>query len=427
MPIPKPKQNENKNDFISRCMANNTMVKEYSEEKQRFAICNNQFKGENMKIGEIIDFNKLNLDKKSQNDDVINDKKENMKLEIKNMKGVEIFQIGNWKGFDFTDSDLDEMIKNFENQVIEPYITIDHNEKATSQFKDALKAMSLGFVENLYKVGNKLVADFKQVPKTIAELIEAGALKKKSVELYRNFIHANGKRFKNVLQGVTFHGANGTPAITTLSDFVALYKNESILQKESNENNSEIITIDFQNIKKENKMDIIEIKKSEYDELIKMKSSNSDKDSQIENFKNKLASLTTENENLKKEKINLETFKKEVEENKKITNKKEADDYVTLKIQEGKILPKFKDKYTSDYIRCKNENENSLNLFKEDIESREKILNLGENATGNEMPDITNFKGDDPDEVQKAIDLLIKKNPGMTFKQACEKLGLKSN
>lgn len=39
MPIPKPKDGESKDDFISRCMGNDTMVEEYPDQKQRAAIC----------------------------------------------------------------------------------------------------------------------------------------------------------------------------------------------------------------------------------------------------------------------------------------------------------------------------------------------------------------------------------------------------
>ena len=39
MPIPKAKENEDKSDFMSRCMGNSTMNKEYPDNKQRYAVC----------------------------------------------------------------------------------------------------------------------------------------------------------------------------------------------------------------------------------------------------------------------------------------------------------------------------------------------------------------------------------------------------
>jgi len=43
MPIPTPKENENKSKFIQRCMVNATMIKEYKDTKQRSAICYSQY------------------------------------------------------------------------------------------------------------------------------------------------------------------------------------------------------------------------------------------------------------------------------------------------------------------------------------------------------------------------------------------------
>lgn len=39
MPIPSKRKNEERNNFISRCMSDSTMKKEYPEQKQRAAVC----------------------------------------------------------------------------------------------------------------------------------------------------------------------------------------------------------------------------------------------------------------------------------------------------------------------------------------------------------------------------------------------------
>lgn len=44
MPLPKPNKDEKEKDFISRCMSNETMKKEYPDGKQRVAVCYSQFK-----------------------------------------------------------------------------------------------------------------------------------------------------------------------------------------------------------------------------------------------------------------------------------------------------------------------------------------------------------------------------------------------
>jgi len=43
MPIPSPQKNQQEDQFISSCMSSETMKKEYSNQKQRYAICKSQF------------------------------------------------------------------------------------------------------------------------------------------------------------------------------------------------------------------------------------------------------------------------------------------------------------------------------------------------------------------------------------------------
>ena len=43
MPIPIPKKGQSKEDFIKECMSDEIMVKDFEDEKQRFAVCNTQW------------------------------------------------------------------------------------------------------------------------------------------------------------------------------------------------------------------------------------------------------------------------------------------------------------------------------------------------------------------------------------------------
>lgn len=43
-PLPTPSDNQSEKDFVSSCIGNETMVKEYPDEKQRAAVCYSQFK-----------------------------------------------------------------------------------------------------------------------------------------------------------------------------------------------------------------------------------------------------------------------------------------------------------------------------------------------------------------------------------------------
>ena len=48
MPLPKPTPQENKKEFIMRCMSDDTMNKEFPETDQRLAVCSTTYE-ENLK------------------------------------------------------------------------------------------------------------------------------------------------------------------------------------------------------------------------------------------------------------------------------------------------------------------------------------------------------------------------------------------
>ena len=49
MPIPKPKKDEKKDDFISRCMGDDVMNTEYPDQDQRMAVCSTQWRNKDKK------------------------------------------------------------------------------------------------------------------------------------------------------------------------------------------------------------------------------------------------------------------------------------------------------------------------------------------------------------------------------------------
>ena len=53
MPLPKPKEGEDKDKFINRCMVDKTMLSEFPDEKQRYAVCLTQFNKKDQKTAEI--------------------------------------------------------------------------------------------------------------------------------------------------------------------------------------------------------------------------------------------------------------------------------------------------------------------------------------------------------------------------------------
>lgn len=387
--MPTPKQNETEQEFVERCIPIVIDEGTAKDGEQAAAVCHSMYR------------------------------QEKMKLETVNIGDVEIFEAGKFNGVEVNENDLDEMINNFRNGVTEPYITIDHDDNATAQFKDALKALSLGFVSSLRKTGKKLVADFKQVPKTLAELIEAGALKKKSIEFYKKYLHADGSKYNNVLQGVTFHGANGSPAVTTLSDFLTLYKNELKEKPTDNREENEIIQL----TNKEMHMENVTISKEEYSELIQYKNESPRQKSDLEKATNEVTQLKNEKDVLTKRVSDLEKvetefaeFKKTAQENAAKAIKAEAEAFIDASIKAMKIAPAYKDMYVKNYIASRGD-ENELKMFKDEIENRPEIISGSAVSTGEGAEQ----KVSDVDDLEKAIEYKMKKE-NITFAQAREKI-----
>lgn len=49
MPLPSPKKNQKKDDFIESCMGNPTMNRDFKNNKQRFAVCQSLWEKHNKK------------------------------------------------------------------------------------------------------------------------------------------------------------------------------------------------------------------------------------------------------------------------------------------------------------------------------------------------------------------------------------------
>lgn len=142
-------------------------------------------------------------------------------LETREIKDVEVFATGTWNGDIYTDKDLESMVMAFAKtkDKIKPFLKLGHNEMQSMLEADGLPAA--GWVENLRKVGNKLVADFVGVPKAIYDLIKVGSYRTVSCEIFWNF-GLDGEKFPYLLKAVAILGAD-IPAVSTLKDIMSLY------------------------------------------------------------------------------------------------------------------------------------------------------------------------------------------------------------
>ena len=392
--MPEIKKGESKADWMKRCVP--VQIKEGKAQNQAVAICSSMFDQAGKKtemdassttglsdgaphtpqFAPIYPPKKKHEFEKSIEDD---------NFQTVDLKGVEIFAVGKWKGLEFTEKDIEEAVTNFTNDVLgsEPYVTIDHNPKAGKQFSDALGAVALGFVDNLYKIGNKLMADFTKVPKTLANLINSGALKNKSVELWQDYDGKDGNKYNNVLEAVTFTGK--IPAVAGLSDLLALYTKHEGQTANKDRGTARKITLftveERSKIHKEKLImeneNMVMVDKQRYSDLLK---------AEVERdlHKDNATKLTfTKDEFSKKietlEKSNAELVKFKAETERKTAERisGQADGYINWAIGKGKIIPAQKDRYVKLYMTAFNEGKKSLAEFKEDLKSRGTVMNFG--------------------------------------------------
>jgi hypothetical protein len=131
---------------------------------------------------------------------------------------AEIFQTGTWNGLTFTDTDLDAIVSAFSALQQEAQVPLKFGHNADQEITDGQPA--IGWVERVWKQGNKLLADFSSVPTVVFEAINKKLYKKVSIELLRNF-KRNGASFPWVLDAVALLGAD-KPAVRDLKDLQAL-------------------------------------------------------------------------------------------------------------------------------------------------------------------------------------------------------------
>lgn len=249
---------------------------------------------------------------------------------VYNLKDVEIFSVGKWEGKnsakggdEYTREDLDEMVRAFKEigDKIKPPLKLGHDSKQKLLQKEGYPAA--GWITNLKRVGDKLVADISNIPAKIYELIKNKAYGRFSPEIIWNYKDASsGKRYKRVLAGLALLGAD-LPACDTIDDFIDLYGkdiNELEFVYIENKDNSEIK--EYTNkIEEDNEMEKLEELKEQY-EL------------KIQEYEKKVNELTEEIKNLRKE-----------------VKKKEADNFLEKAIEEGKITPAQKHLYMAMILR----------------------------------------------------------------------------
>lgn len=141
-------------------------------------------------------------------------------LVTRDIPGVEILSVGSWHGTNcptsgcaFTTEDLDRIVADYEATKASTFtapLKLGHTEDQKLLQSDGLPAA--GWLANLRRDGEKLLADLMKVPGKIADLIDVGAYRNRSLEL-------EGDR----VVGMALLGAD-LPAVENLDDITGLYK-----------------------------------------------------------------------------------------------------------------------------------------------------------------------------------------------------------
>ena len=115
------------------------------------------------------------------------------------MKDVEIFATGVWHNDRYTTDDLDEMVKSFEVKGFRSPLKLGHNNRQEQDGQPAI-----GWVASIRRVGEKLLADFTDVPAKVFEAIKRKSFRQVSCEIIWNF----KKDMPRVLRAVALLGAD---------------------------------------------------------------------------------------------------------------------------------------------------------------------------------------------------------------------------
>ena len=107
--------------------------------------------------------------------------------------GIEIFKVGKWNGDDYNKSDLDEMVANFDRVGFQVPVKLGHKEVSGSP--------AYGWVERVRRVGDKLVADFRDLPEKLWNAIKSRRFDAVSSEVFWD-LERNGKKFRRVLKAI---------------------------------------------------------------------------------------------------------------------------------------------------------------------------------------------------------------------------------
>lgn len=275
------------------------------------------------------------------------------------MKYFEVFKAGNYPQGKFTQSEVQELAKNYDPSFCEAPITLDHEQKGPAY----------GWVDKLKEEDGKLKATFKDLSEDLKEFVNKGKYKKISVEIYREL---EGK--KPYLKAVSFLGASipqvkGMKAVEFKEGESDVYIFET--EVEENDDAQEIESL---------KSTITDLK----GQIAKFKEDNK-KNTEIKSLKEQVKDLTLELAKFKDEAAGKDELVRELKDIKETLRTKDFNEFIEQHVSQGILTPANKDAVFSilqdlDNIKKFDESSNSIEQFKSFISSLPKQIEFDEIA-----------------------------------------------
>lgn len=133
--------------------------------------------------------------------------------------GVEIFAKGEWNGRKYGDADLNSLVEAAKHVGYKPPVSLGHNAPED--------APAYGYVVNVRRDGDKIVADFEDVPDELVEQIKEKRFDQVSSEIFLER-KVNGKKWPCSLRAVAVIGAHppGVSNLKSLSDALGQFSAE---------------------------------------------------------------------------------------------------------------------------------------------------------------------------------------------------------
>lgn len=261
-----------------------------------------------------------------------------------NIEGVDIFASGEWNGDKYSEKDLDQIIQAFDEtkSYLKPYVKLGHGDEQSLLKADELPAA--GYIDRIYRKGQKIVADLVRVPKKIYELITNKAYSRISSELFVN-LKLQGKQHPLALKSIALLGGE-TPAVHTLDDILGMFKLDSTVLAFSKEADKVAeCQFDVRHFQESGHVEGIqmatveELMRQEAKLQAEVKSLEEENAALEKDFKEAQAILKTKESEIKKLSDESATLQQTITKIEKETRDKDIENEVKSYVKEGKIVP----------------------------------------------------------------------------------------